>query len=150
MYHADDKTSFWSCPFQTWFGSCSFWATLKTHFWIRAKNCTIFCFSDFFFFLTKHKLYVWNPLSCWTSSFFTVPLRIIFPFPVTTLDCTLGGSFKSVMSLMFFFCHARNIPRVTLMLSQAVQMCIHGRLLLSCCNTLPLCLLACQMWISSS
>lgn len=101
------------------------------------------------FFLTKHKLYVWNPLSCWTSSFFTVPLRIIFPFPVTT-DCTLGGSFKSVMSLMFFFYHARNIPRVTLMLSQAVQMCIHGRLLLSCCNTLPLCLLACQMWISSS
>lgn len=107
-------------------------------------------FALVFFFLTEHKLYVWNPLSCWTSSFFTVPLRIIFPFPVTTLDCTLGGSFKSVMSLMFFFYHARNIPRVTLMLSQAVQMCIHGRLLLSCCNTLPLCLLACQMWISSS
>lgn len=100
-------------------------------------------------FLTKHKLCVWNPLSCWTSSFFAVPLRIIFPFPVTT-DCTLGGSFKPVMSLMFFFHHARNIPRVTLMLSQAVQMCIHGRLPLSCCNTLPLCLLACQMWISSS
>lgn len=100
-------------------------------------------------FLTKHKLYVWNPLSCWTSSFFAVPLRIIFPFPVTT-DCTIGGSFKSVMSLMFFFYHARNILRVTLTLSQAVQMCIHGRLPLSCCNTLPLCLLACQMWISSS
>lgn len=100
-------------------------------------------------FSTKHKLYVWNPLSCWTSSLFTVPLRIIFPFPVTT-DCTLGGSFKSVMSLMFFFYHARNIPRVTLMLSQAVQMCIHGMLPLSCCNTLSLCLLACQMWISSS
>lgn len=113
------------------------------------KTAQYFALVIFFFFLTKHKLYVWNPLSCWTSSFFTVPLRIIFPFPVTT-DCTLGGSFKSVMSLMFFFYHARNIPRVTLMLSQAVQMCIHGRLLLSCCNTLPLCLLACQMWISSS
>lgn len=100
-------------------------------------------------FLTKHNICVCDPLSCWTSSFFTVPLRPIFPFPVTT-DCTLGGSFKSVMSLMFFFYHARNIPRMTLMLSQAVQMCIHGRLPLSCCNTLPLCLLACQMWISSS
>lgn len=100
--------------------------------------------AHYFAFVTKHKLYVWNPLSFWTSFFFTVPLRLIFPFPVTT-DCTLGGSFKSVMSLMFFFHHARNIPRMTLMLSQAVQMCIHGRLLLSCCNTLLLCLLACQM-----
>lgn len=99
-------------------------------------------------FLTKHKLYVWNSLSCWTSCFFAVPLRIIFPFPVTT-DCTLGGSFKSVMSLMFFFYHARNIPRVTLMLSQAVQMCIHGRFPLSWCSTLLLFLLACQMWVSS-
>ena len=100
-------------------------------------------------FVTKHKLYVWNTVSCWTRSLFAVPLRTIFPFPVTT-DCALGGSFKSVVSLMFFFYHARNTPRVTLMLSQAVQTCIHGRLPLSCCHTLALCLLACQMWISSS
>lgn len=115
-----------------------------SEFWPKKKKK-----AHYFVFVTKYKLYVWSPLSCWTSSFFTVPLRLIFPFPVTT-DCTLGGSFKSVMSLMFFFHHARNIPRMTLMLSQAVPMCIHGRLLLSCCNTLPLCLLACQMWISSS
>lgn len=144
MYHGDDKASFLSCPFQTWFGSCSFWAALKTHFWVSAKKK-----AHYFAFVTKHKLCVWNSLSCWTSSFFTVPLRLIFPFPVTT-DCTLGDSFKSVMSLMVFFHHARNIPKMTLMLSQAVQTCIHGRLLLSCCNTFPLCLLACQMWICSS
>lgn len=147
MYHADDKASFLSCPFQTWFGSCSFWAALKTYFWVSSQKKHIILL--LWVFLTKHNLCVCNPLSCWTSSFFTAPLRPIFPFPVTT-DCTLGGSFKSVMSLMFFFYHARNIPRMTLMLSQAVQMCIHGRLPLSCCNTLPLCLLACQMWISSS